>query len=351
MNVARITSPWCPVPTALPAATGATPTAGTSAAVSDSYTPAQGTPALLAPPPQVAVPMAPTRSLLRTIVASSAVATSVACSLLGGATATAAPAPLITASQTVTLNGFGASGRAVSDEATSGPITQVDLHARPLSAGMSGSSITRLQKGLARWQPDVTPSGVFDAQTVKAVRAFQKANHLQVTGKVDNMTYGVLWNRTFWEKGVALDLNDASFYASLPDNVKLKANLDKQRVSLIDAGTGRVIKTYPISSGRAQYPTPTGTSKIGQVREKPTWYPPSSDWAAGLKPIKPGPNNPLGPAAMRLGSSTVLFHGVPRASWGTIGKSPQSHGCMRMFPQDAWELHNIVSVGTVVEVR
>ncbi|NDD28658.1 MAG: murein L,D-transpeptidase [Proteobacteria bacterium] len=231
------------------------------------------------------------------------------------------------------------------------PTNHVDLHAHPLQRGSQGPVVERLTSALSKWVPGVKVTPAYDEQTEQAVRSFQQANHLPTTGRVDNTTFGVLWNRTFWEKGQTVDLNDPSFYRAIPSKVVLKADLTKHQVELRDASSNRLIKTYPFSNGRAGNSTPKGTFTIGQVREKPTWFPPASSWARNAHVVKPGPHNPLGPAALRLGQSDILFHGVPQNEWSSIGKSAQSHGCMRMFPHDAWELHKIIPVGTQVEVR
>jgi lipoprotein-anchoring transpeptidase ErfK/SrfK len=118
----------------------------------------------------------------------------------------------------------------------------------------------------------------------------------------------------------------------------------------MDPASGRVIREYPMSPGGPGHETPTGSFEITEITEKPWWYPPSSPWAAGAKPTPPGPRNPLGPMKMRVGSSSVLFHGVPISKFDSLGKYAASHGCLRMFPQDAWELHRIVSKGTRVEI-
>lgn len=352
MLLGSISSPYTPIAATPPfQASQASPQQEGAPAPADRFQ-ASGSPGLesLYKPDAAAAPKSPVHSYLSRILASTALVTTVAYSLLAPSPAAAAPPVREVATQSMTLDGLIASLTDTSTPAKT--VAPVDLNAHPLQQGMKGVSVERFQQGLARWMPGVKATGQFDEQTENAVRAFQKSNNLPETGKVDNHTYGVLWNRTFWEKGAALDLNNPAFYQSLPAKMALKADLKAHRVSLVDAQTGRVIKVYPFSNGSAKYPTPTGSFKIGQVNEKPTWYPPtSSDWARNAKPVKPGPNNPLGPASLRLGSSTILFHGVPRNEWSGIGKAAQSHGCMRMFPQDAWELHKIIPVGTTVEVR
>jgi len=73
--------------------------------------------------------------------------------------------------------------------------------------------------------------------------------------------------------------------------------------------------------------------------------PPDSDWARGLKPIPPGPGNPLGTRWMGLTAPGVGIHGTPDAA--SIGYSA-SHGCIRMFIPDATWLFDHVRIGTSV---
>ena len=58
----------------------------------------------------------------------------------------------------------------------------------------------------------------------------------------------------------------------------------------------RPVRAFRVATGRAQYPTPTGLFRIVDMQRNPWWRPPTSDWAKGLKPIPPGPGNPLGHA-------------------------------------------------------
>ena len=79
----------------------------------------------------------------------------------------------------------------------------------------------------------------------------------------------------------------------------------------------------------------------------PWWYPPDSDWAKGLKPVPPGPGNPLGTRWMGLSAWGVGMHGTPDAA--SIGYSA-SHGCIRMRIPDAEWLFQRVRIGTPVVI-
>jgi lipoprotein-anchoring transpeptidase ErfK/SrfK len=104
-------------------------------------------------------------------------------------------------------------------------------------------------------------------------------------------------------------------------------------------------RVFGVATGQSAYPTPLGHWHIVVKWRNPWWYPPSSSWAKGLKPIPPGPGNPLGTRWMGLDAAGVGMHGTPDDA--SIGYSA-SHGCIRMHIPDAEWLFNHVTVGTPV---
>ena len=109
----------------------------------------------------------------------------------------------------------------------------------------------------------------------------------------------------------------------------------------------RLVRRLGVATGQAQYPTPLGTFAVADKQYNPWWYPPTSDWAKGLKPVPPGPGNPLGTRWMGLNGGLVGIHGTPDAA--SIGYSA-SHGCIRMRIPDAEWLFEHVDVGTPVVI-
>jgi lipoprotein-anchoring transpeptidase ErfK/SrfK len=107
----------------------------------------------------------------------------------------------------------------------------------------------------------------------------------------------------------------------------------------------RLRKRFRVATGERVYPTPLGRFHIVVKWRNPWWYPPNSRWAKGLKPVPPGPNNPLGTRWMGLSVPGVGIHGTPNG--GSIGYSV-SHGCIRMYIPDAEWLFNTVDIGTPV---
>jgi hypothetical protein len=104
-------------------------------------------------------------------------------------------------------------------------------------------------------------------------------------------------------------------------------------------------RSFRVATGQAQYPTPTGSFSIVDMQRNPWWRPPDSDWAKGLKPIPPGPGNPLGTRWMGLTAPGVGIHGTPDPA--SIGYSA-SHGCIRMLISEATWLFDHVRIGTPV---
>jgi len=104
-------------------------------------------------------------------------------------------------------------------------------------------------------------------------------------------------------------------------------------------------RTFQVATGQSIYPTPLGSWHIADMQRNPWWRPPDSPWAKGLKPIPPGPGNPLGTRWMGLDAAGVGMHGTPDAA--SIGYSA-SHGCIRMRIPDAEWLFGHVRIGTPV---
>ncbi|MGH8500957.1 MAG: L,D-transpeptidase family protein [Gammaproteobacteria bacterium] len=114
------------------------------------------------------------------------------------------------------------------------------------------------------------------------------------------------------------------------------------------------VVTYPVSIGRGEWQTPLMTTEITSKVKDPTWYPPESvrkEHAADGDPlpkaVPPGPKNPLGGYAMRLGIPSYLIHGTNKP-YG-IGMQV-THGCIRLYPEEIEALYNAVSVGTPVRI-
>jgi L,D-transpeptidase ErfK/SrfK len=122
------------------------------------------------------------------------------------------------------------------------------------------------------------------------------------------------------------------------------------------AGEAAVVVTYPISVGKMDWKTPLGFTRIVDKRTRPIWYPPESvrkeheaDGRPLPKAVPPGPDNPLGEYAMRLGipGGAYLIHGTNRPAG--VGMQV-THGCIRMYPEDIEKFFKMVEVNTPVRI-
>ena len=115
------------------------------------------------------------------------------------------------------------------------------------------------------------------------------------------------------------------------------------------------VVTYPISIGRMDWETPLGRTRVVAKASNPSWYVPESVHQErrdnGDEPlprvVPPGPDNPLGSRAMRLGLPGYLIHGTNRPAG--VGMRV-THGCIRMFPEDIEVFFDQIPVGTEVTI-
>ncbi len=120
-------------------------------------------------------------------------------------------------------------------------------------------------------------------------------------------------------------------------------------------GERPVVITHPVSVGRMDWETPLGKTRIISKKEDPAWRPPQSlkdeAIAAGDEPlpdiVEPGPDNPLGRYAMRLGIPGYLIHSTNKP-YG-VGMRV-THGCLRMYPEDIERLFEQIPVNTPVQL-
>lgn len=114
------------------------------------------------------------------------------------------------------------------------------------------------------------------------------------------------------------------------------------------------VQTYPISIGRMDWATPLGKTTITVKVKDPGWSPPESirkEHAERGDPlpryVPPGPDNPMGRYALRLGIPGYLIHSTNKP----LGVGMRvSHGCIRMLPEDIEYLFPQVPTGTTVRI-
>ena len=130
---------------------------------------------------------------------------------------------------------------------------------------------------------------------------------------------------------------------------RIEVDKTRQTLKAFDA-SGQLLAFYPATVGSSEKPTPSGTLKVTDAHENPTYrYNPDYKFAGvkSRKPftIKPGPNNPVGSYWINLSAQGYGIHGT--AYPGKISKS-ESHGCVRLTNWDAHTLGASVKRGTPV---
>lgn len=145
----------------------------------------------------------------------------------------------------------------------------------------------------------------------------------------------------------------AQFILPSGPRVGLVINLAELRLYYYHEATNSVI-TEPVGIGREGWPTPIGETKIITKVKEPHWRPTKNvrEDAQRLgydlpEVVPPGPENPLGKFAMRLGWWEYLIHGTNRPEG--VGRR-SSAGCIRMFPEDIDYLFHIIHIGTPVRI-
>jgi lipoprotein-anchoring transpeptidase ErfK/SrfK len=103
----------------------------------------------------------------------------------------------------------------------------------------------------------------------------------------------------------------------------------------------RVVRTFAVSVGAADSPSPTGDFRIVNRVTNPTYYHPGVVIPAGRE-------NPIGPRWIGLNRKGYGIHGTnePRS----VGKAA-SHGCIRLRNGDIKVLFAMVRAGDRVEIR
>jgi len=129
-------------------------------------------------------------------------------------------------------------------------------------------------------------------------------------------------------------------------------NLPQRMLFLFRAGS--LAGAYPVGLGKPTWPTPTGQFHVVQLRKNPTWTVPISiqeemrrERQVVLTTVPGGPDNPLGKYWIGLSLPEYGIHGTnaPPSVYHF-----QSHGCIRLHPDDVEKLFPEVEIGTDGEI-
>jgi L,D-transpeptidase ErfK/SrfK len=118
---------------------------------------------------------------------------------------------------------------------------------------------------------------------------------------------------------------------------------------------GRLEGWYPVAVGQpGSWQTPTGSYRVVTKERDPVWDVPVSIQREMRRKgervrtkVPPGPDNPLGEYWLGLSLTCCGIHGTnaPQSIY-----TFQTHGCIRLAPENAVDLFARVSVGTPVEI-
>lgn len=151
--------------------------------------------------------------------------------------------------------------------------------------------------------------------------------------------------------GTRLAVDNRHIVPDGPDDGIL-INIPQRMLFLLESG--RVVTAYPVGLGRPDWPTPVGRFAIRDMAiDKPWIVPPSIQEemrAKGLPvltEVAPGPDNPLGRHWMALTPGLWGIHGTnaPASVFHF-----QSHGCIRLHPDDAAALFDRIHIGLPVRI-
>lgn len=131
------------------------------------------------------------------------------------------------------------------------------------------------------------------------------------------------------------------------DGDGLYINLPQRMLYFIRGG--QLLAAYPVGLGKPSWPTPMGSFTVAGKAEDKEWRVPLSiqdEMRQTGQPVKklvpPGPDNPLGRHWLELSIPAVGIH-------GTIAPASiyrfQSHGCIRLHPDDIAALFMLVEPG------
>lgn len=112
---------------------------------------------------------------------------------------------------------------------------------------------------------------------------------------------------------------------------------------------GELLDRYPVGLGKPDWPTPAGQFKVANLQMDKDWVVPKSIQEEMLREgkvvktrVPPGPDNPLGRYWIGLSLEGYGIH-------GTIAPASvyhfQSHGCIRLHPDDIEALFPLIGVG------
>lgn len=164
----------------------------------------------------------------------------------------------------------------------------------------------------------------------------------QVENTIEEMVVHVLVDESIELIDINLQEKEIDFTIEIPD--KSWVIINKSNNNLYHLEGNKIIKRYPVATGKTAEHTPEGKFTIVTKYINPAW-----GGAGKFTPVRGGAsNNPLGKRWMGLsirGGGTFGIHGNSDSQ--SIGKYV-TLGCVRMFNEDVEVLYELIDYGTSV---
>jgi hypothetical protein len=187
-------------------------------------------------------------------------------------------------------------------------VTVAPLHAKP---GARGPAVRLLQTELAKLGYVVGQRGLFDQRTARAVLAFRKVTGMARTTNASSDVFK------------ALAKGKGQFKLRHPEHGKhVEADLSRQVLALAEGA--KVVRIYPMSSGKPSTPTVIGSFRIYSK--------------------SPGYN------AKGMYFSNYFIRGYAIHGYAVVPVFAASHGCLRVPIPDAISIYNWLRIGNIVDV-
>ena len=216
---------------------------------------------------------------------------------------------------------------------------------KELKKGSQSEEVKKLQERMQELGYFDGPiSGNYQDKTAKAVKKIQEQNGMNITGKVDEAT----WNLIFNSPGLVMPDQTAK-PSPTPEPIPFAITVDvrNQIVSVYtrdEEGNYTVpVRQMLCSTGKVGTPSPVGDWVLNGRKAKWCYFPKWGDYArywtqinakvAFHSPIYSSPSN----KAMKINSYNMLG-------------SRASHGCVRLSVADAKWIYDNVGAGTVVTI-
>ena len=220
------------------------------------------------------------------------------------------------------------------------------IFSKELKKGSKSEAVKQLQERMQQLGYFDGPiSGNYQDKTATAVKKIQEQNGMNITGKVDETT----WNLIFNNPGIVMP-DQTPKPSPTPEPVPFAITVDvRNQIVTVYTRDENGNYTIPVrqmlcSSGKVGTPSPVGDWVLNGRKARWCYFPKWGDYArywtrinskvAFHSPIYTTTSN----SAMKIGSYNALG-------------SRASHGCIRLSVPDAKWIYDNVGAGTVVSIR